>query len=158
VALGEGQAERLGQGGQRAGLLAPGGEGERLQDPHLDQAAGPPLGGGQAAQPLQQGEGLRAHLLGQQHPGQDQVAGLARVARLVVGSEPARPGPAGGVGDLAPGEGEAGPQRRHRVEQADPGGARLDDPLGLGEDRQGGRRSPWAYFTRPRSQAGRTAR
>jgi hypothetical protein len=54
VALGRGQRERVGQGGQRAGLVAAGGPGQRLEGPDLDDAAGAPLGGRPDMQPIQQ--------------------------------------------------------------------------------------------------------
>jgi hypothetical protein len=43
--------------------------------------------------------------------------------------------PAGGLGDLAVGQRQPGPNRRQGVEQADHGGAQLD-PLGLTDRRQ----------------------
>jgi hypothetical protein len=44
--------------------------------------------------------------------------------------------PAGGVSDLAVGQRQPGPQRRHRVEQADHRGAQWD-PFGLADRLQG---------------------
>ena len=69
---------------------------------------------------------------GEQHPGQHQVLALARVAGLVLGGEAACPDPAGGGVDVALGQGQPGPLRRHRVDQADDLRAQLD-PFGLPE-------------------------
>ena len=119
IALRAGQRERLGQGGHRAGFLAAGRQRQRPQRADLDQAAGPVLGRGRRVQPVQQRERLTGPVLGQQHPGQHQVPGLAGVAWLVVRAEavllgrsaprrPGRPGPAAAA-PAAPGPGSAGP-------------------------------------------------
>lgn len=54
ITLGSSQGQGIGQGGQRAGLVVAGRQGERLHHPHLDYAAGPLLGRGRGVQPLQQ--------------------------------------------------------------------------------------------------------
>jgi hypothetical protein len=90
--------------------------GQRLEGPHLDNAAGPSLGGRPGVQPFQQPQRPVGCLLGEQHPYQHQVPTLARVPGLVLGAEAACPDPAGGGVDVALGEGQPGPLGRHRVE------------------------------------------
>jgi hypothetical protein len=58
VALWRGQGERLRQGGQRGRLVAAGVQGECLQRPDLDDAAGP-----SSPMPTQQLQPLRLHLV-----------------------------------------------------------------------------------------------
>jgi hypothetical protein len=100
-------------------VVATGVQRQRLEAAHLDDAAGPPLGGRLGVQPLQQPQGPLGGLLGEQHPHQHQVLMLAWVAGLVLGAEAASLGPADGGVDVALGQGQPGPLGRHRVEQAD---------------------------------------
>jgi hypothetical protein len=53
ISLGAGQGEGIGQGVDRACLLAVGRQGERLQRAYLDDAASPALGDRRGVQPFQ---------------------------------------------------------------------------------------------------------
>ena len=64
VALRAGEQERPGEGGDRACLIAGGGQRQRPQRADLDQAAGPVLGDRRGVQPVQQGERLAGPVLG----------------------------------------------------------------------------------------------
>jgi hypothetical protein len=66
--------------------------------------------------------------LGEQHPGQDQIRRLVRVIWLVVWAEASGLCPLGGRADVALGQQQPRPLRRHRIEQADHLRAQLDLP------------------------------
>jgi len=94
-----------GEGRDRARSVTGDGQGKRAQRANLDEAAVPIPSNGGGVQPVQQSERLAGPVLGEQDPGQDQVAWLAGVSRLVVGGRgpcpvrnglprPAHPGPA----------------------------------------------------------------
>ena len=100
-------------------MIAAGGQRERPQRLDLDDAADPALAGRGVEQPLQQGEGRAGVVLGEQHPGQHQIGRLLRVIWLVVGAETGSRCPLGGRADVAPGQQQPRPLRRHRVEQGD---------------------------------------
>ena len=118
VALRAGQQERPGEGGDRACLLAGGGQGQCPQRAGLDQAAGTVPGFRRRVQPVQQREGLAGPVLGEQHPGQHQVPGFARVVRLVVRAEAVVLRESGRRGQVALGQQQPGPLGGDRVEQA----------------------------------------
>jgi len=84
VALRAGEQERPGEGGDRACLVAGGGQCQRPQRAGLDQAAGTVLGFRRGVQPVQQCQRLAWRILGEQDPGQHQMPGFAGVVRLVV--------------------------------------------------------------------------
>src|SRR5262249_32798364 len=100
VALRGGQGKRRGQvfGG---GLAAGGGEGQRSQRPDLDDAAGAALAVGCGKQPAEEAERGLGLVLGEQHPGQDQVVPFPGVGRVGVGGQVALLRPAGGRGGIA---------------------------------------------------------
>jgi len=74
VALRAGERERLGEGRDSACFVAGGGQRQRPQRAGLDEAAGAALGDRRGVQPVQQRECLPGPVLGEQDPGQDQVA------------------------------------------------------------------------------------
>ena len=118
VALRAGEQERPGEGGDRALLLAGGGQRQCPQRAGLDQAAGTVLDFRRGVQPVQQCEGLAGPVLGEQHPGQHQVPGFARVVRLVVRAEAVVRRESGRGGQVALGQQQPGPLGGDRVEQA----------------------------------------
>jgi hypothetical protein len=128
IALGRGEAQRLGQGGQRATLVTAGGQGQGLERPDLDDAAHPCLRGRQVVQPPQKSERLLGCLPGEQDPGQDQVLGLPGIAGLVVRVQATLVRPAGGRRDIALGQQQPRPLRRDGVEQGGHVRARRDPP------------------------------
>ena len=83
VALGAGQRQHLGKGGQRSGIVALRCERERPQRPQLDDAARSLFGYRPGVQPLKEPERPVGLLLGEQHPRQHQILALPRIARLV---------------------------------------------------------------------------
>jgi hypothetical protein len=154
VALGAGEGERLGQGGDRAGLLPAGRQGQRLQRLDLDAAARPLLDHGQRLQPLQQLTRLVGPAVGEQHPHQHQMLRLPGIARLVAGAKAALLRPGGGCRDVALGQQQPRPLRRNRVERAGHLRARRG-PLSLAYRFQGaGRITGGLLDPRQRRQAG----
>src|SRR5262245_36552427 len=132
VALTPRQRERLGQGRQRARLVAYCLPSKRLQRLYLDDAARSLLEGRLGMQALKQPERPTGGALGKQHPRQHEVFALPRPARLVASPQPAPLGPASGGGALAVGEQQPRPPHRHGVEKRYHPWARLN-PLGLAD-------------------------
>jgi hypothetical protein len=71
--------------------------------------------------------------LGEKHPGQHQVFGLASVRCLIVHAEATLFGPAGSAGHIALGQPQVRTLRRDRIEQA----GRARRQLGLGQKQPG---------------------
>jgi hypothetical protein len=89
-----GEDEGLSQGGQRGRFVTAVGMGQCLEHQELDGALGPTLRRGQGRPRLQQLGCPFGCLLGEQHPRQDQVVTLVRVAWPILDGEAALPDPA----------------------------------------------------------------
>ena len=111
-----------GQHGDRFRIVTGGGQGQGAQSEDLDQTAVAALGRGGGFQPVEQDQRRSGIILGEQQPGQDQVAWLARIVKRAVGPQTLISAPPGHLGHVSLGQQQPGPLRRDRVEQ--PGGAR----------------------------------
>ncbi len=96
ITLGAGEREHPGQGIYRGGVITAGRPRQRPQRPGFDYAADAVLADRRRVQPVHQREGPVGPALGEQHPGQQQIARLVRVVRLVVRAEAAFLRPVGG--------------------------------------------------------------
>ena len=118
VALRAAERKRPGDGCDRAGFIAGGRQGQRPQRTDLDQATGPVLGDRRGVQPVQQCQRLPGPVLGQQDPGQHQVAGFSGIVWLVVRAKAVLLGKAGCGEQVALGQQQPGPLRGNRVDHA----------------------------------------
>ena len=109
VTLGLAEAERLGQGVHRAGLLAGCRQGQCPERLDLDDAARPALGRRQRTQPVQQRDRLVGQILREEHARQHQILRLAGVAHLVVRAQAALVRPADGRDEVALGQQQPSP-------------------------------------------------